>query len=92
LEHHPIALRRLLPFALRTLQRNRNTSIPINVEGLLFYWRRDNPFTHHRVMKITPRLRLKNIVTHRFSLDEIHEAIATPRRGEGLKICIKPNG
>lgn len=51
-----------------------------------------NPFTHHRVMAIMPRLRLKDIVTHRFALDDIGEAFAAAHRGEGLKLCIKPNG
>ena len=51
-----------------------------------------NPFTHHQVMEILPRLRLKNIVTHRFPLEEIGEAFAVAHRGDGLKICIKPNG
>lgn len=51
-----------------------------------------NPFTHHRVMEIMPRLRLKDIVTHRYALDDIQEAFAAARRGDGLKICIKPNG
>jgi 2-desacetyl-2-hydroxyethyl bacteriochlorophyllide A dehydrogenase len=51
-----------------------------------------NPFTHLRVMEIMPRLRLKDIVTHRFGLDDIQEAFAAAHRGDGLKICIKPNG
>lgn len=51
-----------------------------------------NPFTHHRVMEIMPRLRLKDIVTHRFALGDIADAFAAAHRGDGLKICIKPNG
>jgi threonine dehydrogenase-like Zn-dependent dehydrogenase len=51
-----------------------------------------NPFTHHSVMEILPRLRLKDIVTHRFALEDIGKAFEAARRGEGLKICIKPNG
>ncbi|HWJ75154.1 MAG TPA: zinc-dependent alcohol dehydrogenase family protein [Kaistia sp.] len=51
-----------------------------------------NPFTHHRVMEILPSLGLDGIVTHRFALDDVNEAFAAARRGEGLKICIKPNG
>jgi L-iditol 2-dehydrogenase len=30
-------------------------------------------------------------VTHRFALDDINAAFDAARRGEGLKICIKPN-
>jgi L-iditol 2-dehydrogenase len=51
-----------------------------------------NPFTHHRVMEILPSLRLEGLVTHRFELDAVNDALTAARRGEGLKICIKPNG
>jgi len=51
-----------------------------------------NPYTHHRVMEIMPRLRLKDIVTHRYPVENILEAFDVAHRGEGLKICIKPNG
>lgn len=51
-----------------------------------------NPFTHHRVMQVLAQLRLKDIVTHRFPLERIEEAFDAAHRGEGLKICIKPNG
>ena len=50
-----------------------------------------NPFTHHRVMQLLPSLRLEGLVTHRFGLDQVNDALAAARRGEGLKICIKPN-
>lgn len=51
-----------------------------------------NPFTHLRILEMMPRLNLEPIITHRFGLDDINEAMATARSGEGLKISLKPNG
>lgn len=51
-----------------------------------------NPFTHHRVLELLPSLGLDGIVTHRFPLEQIDEALNAARRGDGLKVCLKPNG
>jgi L-iditol 2-dehydrogenase len=50
-----------------------------------------NPFTHLQVMEVLPTLKLDGLVTHRFALDDINAAFDAAKRGEGLKICIKPN-
>jgi L-iditol 2-dehydrogenase len=50
-----------------------------------------NPFTHFQVMEMLPTLKLDGLVTHRFALEDINAAFDAAKRGEGLKICIKPN-
>lgn len=50
-----------------------------------------NPFTHHKIMQMLPTLDIDGVVTHRFGLDDIQAAFDAAHRGEGLKICIKPN-
>ena len=75
------------PGTMAPIEPNRVFAREITIVGSI-----RNPYTHHRVMEIMPRLRLKDIVTHRFSLDDIADAFAAAHHGEGLKICIKPNG
>lgn len=75
------------PGTMAAIEPNRIFAREITVVGSI-----RNPYTHHRVMEILPRLRLKDIVTHRFPLENIAEAFDAAHRGEGLKICIKPNG
>lgn len=50
-----------------------------------------NPFVHYRVLQLLKQLDLGDIITHRFSLSKINEAINAAKRSIGLKICIKPN-
>lgn len=75
------------PGKMAAIEPNRVFAREITIVGSI-----RNPYTHHRVMEILPRLRLKDIVTHRFPLENIAEAFDAAHRGEGLKICIKPNG
>lgn len=51
-----------------------------------------NPFTHHRVMETFRDLDLGWIVTHRFPLGDINEALGVAASGKALKVCVKPNG
>ncbi|NIV29704.1 MAG: alcohol dehydrogenase, partial [Anaerolineae bacterium] len=40
------------------------------------------------------RLDLKPLITHRFSLDDVHEALDTfiQRKGGAIKVILKPGG
>ncbi|MGD6875765.1 zinc-dependent alcohol dehydrogenase family protein [Bacillus infantis] len=50
-----------------------------------------NPFSHHQVVEIMPKLMLKELITHSIPLKNIDEAIHLAKKGAGLKVCIKPN-
>lgn len=53
-----------------------------------------NPFTMERSLALldSGRINWREIVTHRFPLDNFEEAWAAQREGAGLKICLQPAG
>lgn len=53
-----------------------------------------NPFTMERSLALldSGRINWREIVTHRFALDNFEEAWAAQREGAGLKICLQPAG
>lgn len=51
-----------------------------------------NPFTHHRILQLMPKLGLEGIITHHFGVENTQEAFDAARRGVGLKVAIRPNG
>ena len=53
-----------------------------------------NPFTMERSLSLlnSGRINWREIVTHRFPLDNFEEAWAAQREGAGLKICLQPAG
>jgi L-iditol 2-dehydrogenase len=53
-----------------------------------------NPFTMERSLGLldSGRINWREIVTHRFPLDNFEEAWAAQREGAGLKICLQPAG
>ncbi|WHH60899.1 zinc-dependent alcohol dehydrogenase family protein [Petroclostridium sp. X23] len=50
-----------------------------------------NPFTHHQVLEILPKLDLEGVVSHRFPLKDFEKAFEMARKGQGFKIGISPN-
>lgn len=50
-----------------------------------------NPFAHHRVIQIIKKLQLADLITQRYPLERVNEAIQAASQLKGLKICIKPN-
>ncbi len=50
-----------------------------------------NPYVHHQVMEIMPRMNLEGIISHRFPLDQFEDAFRVARGGDGLKVAITPN-
>lgn len=51
-----------------------------------------NPYTHGRALRLMPQLKLSELITHRYALQDVNEAINTAREGRGLKVVIKPHG
>jgi len=60
----------------------------INVNGSTAYKRSD--YFEAARMVATGRINLKELVTHRFSIDEFQQAYEVAKSGEGLKIVIHP--
>lgn len=50
-----------------------------------------NPYTHYRAVQIVKEIHAEDLITHRYPLSKINEAIDAARHSLGLKICIKPN-
>ena len=50
-----------------------------------------NPYAHHRVVQLLEQLKVKELVTHEYSLSEINKAITDAKNSVGLKLCIRPN-
>ncbi len=50
-----------------------------------------NPYTHYRAVQIAKTMDAASLITHRYPLSQINEAIDAARHSIGLKICIKPN-
>lgn len=52
------------------------------------------PLHHRRAVRLieTGQIDTTSLVTHRFTLDQIHEALETVANKEGVKVAITPNG
>ena len=50
-----------------------------------------NPFTHLRVVQMIKKLELSGLISHRYPLESINEAMKKVSDLSGLKVCIKPN-
>lgn len=50
-----------------------------------------NPYTHYRAVQVVKLIDAGSLITHRYPLSQINEAIDAARHSVGLKICIKPN-
>ncbi|WP_050184438.1 zinc-dependent alcohol dehydrogenase family protein [Domibacillus robiginosus] len=50
-----------------------------------------NPYAHHRSIELLKRLNLEELITHHFSLKDIHTAFEVAQKGLGLKVAIHPN-
>lgn len=49
-----------------------------------------NPYTHRRAIEMLPFLELDEIISHRFSLQDIHDAFRLASEGGGLKVHVNP--
>ena len=58
---------------------------------LAIYGSAINPDTHYRVLSVLKRLGVGGLITARYPLSRINEAVDEARRARGLKICVKPN-
>ena len=50
-----------------------------------------NPNSHHQTLEIIRSLRLDGCVTHQFPLRDIAKGIEIAKKGESIKVCIRPN-
>jgi len=50
-----------------------------------------NPYTHYRAVQVAKTIDADSLITHRYPLSQINEAMEAARHSTGLKICIKPN-
>jgi 2-desacetyl-2-hydroxyethyl bacteriochlorophyllide A dehydrogenase len=50
-----------------------------------------NPYNHYRSIEKLQGLRLEELVTHHFGLDQMEEAFEAVKQGAGFKVAIRPN-
>ena len=60
----------------------------IKVNGSTAYQRQD--YLQAAQMVIQHKINLKEIITHKFNLDDFHKAYEICKSGEGLKVVIEP--
>jgi threonine dehydrogenase-like Zn-dependent dehydrogenase len=50
-----------------------------------------NPDTHSRAVALLDKLQIAPLITHRFGLDKLEQAILTQMSAESVKVIVKPN-